>query len=184
MIKKLFNITNSDQKSLIKKQLDEIVVMATNDSDEDFKLKNRIERNTNGVCPKCKNENIVDKIAQVVGDGSVGGDFMFGFGSVFGGSKIDTNEVNHCSDCGHQWKKYEPRFNFISDILYGYLNDICTYHERGSEWAAKTIEKLKPYHAETIYELFKEYGHGCYYSTKETIKLKLLRKYFTSIFDE
>lgn len=98
----------------------------------------------NSVCPKCGCKRVGDRIKRQQGE--IEGSFS-GIGSLFGGSsmygsihgKMDTNEVNKCNDCEHEWKKHKPVsvyatecFDFkIGSIRYAMQNfkeaKNCTY---------------------------------------------------------
>lgn len=186
-LKKYFNIQNTTQKVLIAKQLDEIVNMADKDADSHNKNEYDDRTNVNSKCPLCGNKKVVDKISQVVGHGSVSGSFVWGSGGVYGSSNTDTLEVNHCSSCGHQWKKYKTQYKWKSDVIKDYLNHTFEYiKDEKSVWDfyKRDFEKLKPYFAETIYKLLAMHGGDCLSSTKEGLTLELLREKFVSIFDE
>ena len=68
----------------------------------------------NDKCPKCGSKHVNERIKRIQGqfDGYIDGDFTGGFlrgssGSIHGEShgSLDTNEVNKCNDCQHEWKK-------------------------------------------------------------------------------
>jgi DNA-directed RNA polymerase subunit M/transcription elongation factor TFIIS len=182
-LKKYFNIQNAKQKALIASQLDEITKMADKDKDTHNKDEYNTQHESDSKCPRCGGTQVVDRIAQVIGKGSVSGSFSLGYGSVYGSSNIDTNGVNHCSKCGHEWKKYKNNYKWASDIITDYLNGLMTHFEGKYDFAEKYYIKLKPYYAETIYSLLLKHGGDTYSSTQEGMTLKLLRENFTSIFD-
>lgn len=67
----------------------------------------------NSVCPKCGGQRVGDRIKRQQGkiDGSIHGmTSLFGAGSIHGSihGEMDTNEVNKCKDCEHEWKKHVP----------------------------------------------------------------------------
>jgi hypothetical protein len=86
-------------------------------SDFSRKLKNE----SDSTCPKCKSTNINERIKRIEGDfkSALRGSSSFGFGSISGSGsgKIDTNEVNKCNDCHHEWKKREMKYIGISKIM-------------------------------------------------------------------
>lgn len=71
----------------------------------------------NGKCPKCDSTKINDRIKRIQGSGrgSMSGSFLLGSGGFSGSSSfdMDTNEVNKCNNCEHEWKKRER--NFVSE---------------------------------------------------------------------
>jgi predicted Zn-ribbon and HTH transcriptional regulator len=81
----------------------------------------------NSICPKCNSENVNNRIKRTEGEikGSSSG---YGSSSIFGSSysssgyisgKIDTNPVNKCNDCKHEWKIlkiYPPMISSLYDV--------------------------------------------------------------------
>lgn len=178
-LKRFFNIQTSEQKKLISEQYEEIIKMAEEDSTQYYRNYTKSDNEYNTTCPKCSSKKVVNKIAQVVGEGSVSGN-LFG---VYGSSYVDTNEVSHCSACGNQWKKRSRKYMSGNEFIVQYLNNIVTHFEGKYTFAEKDYLKLKNYYAETILKLVKNYGNDCYSSTQETLTLELLRKKFPSVFD-
>lgn len=126
-------------------------------------------------CPHCKStKNIVDKIQRV--NGEIKGSFRMGSGSVYG--SIDTEGVNHCNSCGHQWLKHKWRVIDSESTIRDINNDLC-----GSmEWEhCKYIQKeLQPFYAENLRRLFLGWTSG--YSAIPT--MDWLRKNFKSVYDK
>lgn len=87
--------------------------------DEDYERRKRI----NGTC-SCGSHNIVKQFKEIKGriNGSFGGSFLGVGGYVSGG--IDTYTVNHCNDCGNEWKEYEYQYLSIDDIIKSKIYDI------------------------------------------------------------
>ena len=77
----------------------------------------------NGVCPKCKSENVNNRIKRIKGEikGNSYGSSFFGTGSSRGSlsGSIDTHEVNKCNDCQHEWQvdNYKPTWVGIYDAI-------------------------------------------------------------------
>ena len=86
----------------------------------------------NSTCPNCKGRNVNDRIKRHQGsiDGSVsgsGGGFLtFNSYSMSGKihGELDTNPVNKCNDCEHEWKKESVNFISNSSIIEGELNTV------------------------------------------------------------
>lgn len=78
-------------------------------------------RNRNAECPKCGSNEVNDRIKRIQGEGesSFSGSFMFGCGSISGSgsSSIDTNEVNKCNKCEHEWKKHDYEWESERDMF-------------------------------------------------------------------
>lgn len=93
--------------ALKKGQYQNILAKAKKQSDERFERDKEEYEKNNSVCPKCGHNVVVEHIQRIQGkiDGHMGGS-IFGFGGSIHGS-MDTNEVNFCTKCTHQWKKGE-----------------------------------------------------------------------------
>ncbi len=98
----------------------------------------------NSICPKCKSTKVNDRIKRIQGEinGLSSGSFS---GGLFGGSgfssgsihgEMDTNEVNVCNECNHEWKKVKLSNNIgISyslenriQVLVWYCRSIIEYN--------------------------------------------------------
>lgn len=180
--KKKFNKLSEEQKNIIKKEFDEILKLADKKADEKNDNIRNLEIQNNSICPLCKNKvkgTIVNKISLVKGEGNVSGSFYWGTGSIYGKSSTDTYEINHCNNCGNEWKKFNSNYVFSTDILRDFAYKIyleCKYTFGNDEY-----NLLKNYYAETIDELFNKHA-SLYY--REKVKLSDLRNKFKSIFDE
>lgn len=91
----------------------------------------------NAKCPKCGSEYINDRIKRVQGDINVtnsGSSFLFS-SSYHNETKahIDTNEVNKCNDCGHEWKKnsstYIGTYETTKDLIQYVVWYLEQYHD-------------------------------------------------------
>jgi hypothetical protein len=86
----------------------------------------------NSICPKCRSKNVNDRIKRQQGflNGDISGSswnaLTFGSGSLSGRihGEMDTNEVNKCNDCEHEWKKYKSPYEGSSACLKGKLEDV------------------------------------------------------------
>ena len=149
------------------------------------------ERNDN-TCPKCnaKKGEIVNKIRQVQGGGSVDGSFssslFYGSGSVHGSMKIDTFGVNHCNNCGNEWKKYNKDFKSTREVLEDGLKYTANLMIDPVEykWAVSYVKIFEGCYVETILKFVEENQYGLYDSTKEELCFSKLNKYFKSVWDD
>ena len=183
--KKHYNIQNTIQSEIVKNEIDAILKIADTESTEDYRRESRWKSDHDGKCPLCGNTKVVNKISRVQGHGDVYGSFSLGFGSVSGSMDIDTNDVNHCSSCGNQWKKYKISYKSNSKMLAHYLDSIETHIEGKYTFCEAVFNKLKEFKAETIFELIHSnhvYQSDLNYSTRD-LELKTLRKHFKSVFD-
>jgi hypothetical protein len=126
---------------------------------------------TNSHCPKCRKSNVIDKIRRVKGD--ISGNFKLGFGSVSG--KIDTNSVNTCSSCGHEWIKEEIDISeTTSRAISEILSPIYDFFIEGKD---NDFDELKNLRAKSVKRFIDRYNYQ--YKAKELSKLTIkdLRKY-------
>ena len=154
-------------------------------SHEHDSKESKYQEKNDGKCPNCGATKIVNKIARTQGSGSVSGSFSLGFGSVYGSSSSDTNEVNHCNGCGNQWKKYKPNYKWSNDIYKEWMKNIIDYNEGNVwNWVEKTMKLLEendPY-AETMYKILNEISYDLYRS--DDLTLSRLRKLYKSVYDK
>lgn len=136
----------------------------------------------NDECPRCRSKDVVDKIARVQGHGEVHGDFSLGFGYVHGYSNTDTNGVNNCNKCGHQWKKYERNYESRDSILKDWVHCVEHFFRGFNSLGEDTVKMLMGLgvKAESIHKLMDKH-YSSYFSRKAT--LKLLRTKFKSVYD-
>ena len=84
----------------------------------------------NSICPRCGGGEVINKFVRIKGDlsGSSGG-YVSGSGGLLGGyisghssghieGHLDTQKVNECSKCGHQWEISIPKHNYDCDYAY------------------------------------------------------------------
>ena len=121
-------VTNEVARAQIKEQYQAIVQAAEKLSSSAISNEWAKEREKNSTCPKCNSKSINDRIRRIKGEGSVSGTFssslLFGSGSLSGHSEVDTEPVNKCNDCGHEWKKYKVSYksakSYITDWTFKY----------------------------------------------------------------
>lgn len=181
-LRKSFNWPSAKEARLIAEGCDKLIAMAEEKASKNYADESNIKKEKNETCPNCGDKNIVNKIARVEGSGYVSGSLAYGFGSIYGSSKTDTNEVNHCNKCGNQWKKYDIKYKLADDIIADWLNDLNTVYEGKYTFADKTVELLKDIPAESIWEEGIRVADKCYYSTRENLSLSFLRTKFKSVY--
>lgn len=93
--------------ALKKAQYQDILAKSQKASDDRYKRDKEEYEKNNSVCPKCGHTVVVEHIQRIQGkiDGHTSGG-IFGFAGSLHGS-MDTNEVNFCTKCTHQWKKVD-----------------------------------------------------------------------------
>ena len=189
-LRKFFNVPNKEHKQLIQDGITKLKYIANDivseENSKGFDSANLI----NSTCPNCGSNVVVNKIARVQGSSNITGTFSLFGGSLYGSGKIDTNEVNHCNSCGNEWKKAKWYVTITSSIICGWLNYIYQYNETIDNWTNKRtkeiLQLLKDVPAESLYECLNEYDYSnkLYISTIENLSLKILRKYFKSVYDK
>lgn len=186
-LRKFFNYPDDKQKSLISNDIEIIMKKCGDIAYTEQKEQRELKKRHDGRC-KCNSNNIVNKIRDVQGKGNVSGTFHFGFGDVSGNIMIDTLEVNHCNDCGHEWKKFKEKSITTEQILIvalNYLADILSNPAQREEysWKAEAIKVFDGCHAESIYALVIKYKTRIYINTASKLNRSRLRLYYKSVFD-
>ena len=181
--RKKFMKMNPEQVKIVNDEIEQIKKISSDKSTQRYRDEIENQRRNDGNCPHCGNTDINNRIAQVIGSGSVSGSFSLGFGSVYGSSSIDTNEVNNCTKCGNQWKKYKISHTSNDNELGTLLNYIDTHIEGKYDFGTSYYNELKHFHAETIYSLIQSTYEMYTYSSTRELSLSTLRNYFKSVFD-
>ena len=187
-LRKLINIRSAKQIDVLIAETELIKQRRDKIASQEYKEQKENQRTHDERCPKCRanQDKIVDKVRLVEGKGSVDGSFFLGFGNVSGSMKIDTNTVNHCTVCGHQWKKFKTKYVSKTGILrvtLNYLSDLIKdpdYNKKLS-WKIDAIEIFDGCHAEAITMVVNEESR--YLRSKGYLRNAVLRKYYPSIFD-
>lgn len=180
--RKYFNLPSKEQQKLIDDGIVKLKELANKKSVNHNEHERTRQDKHNSICPNCGGTSVVNKISNVEGNGQVSGSFYFGSGSLYGSSKIRTNNVKHCNNCGNQWKLYETNFRYERHFLVDFFNDINTAYEGKYSFADKIFEILKDIPAESIWSVFIENHSECYGSTQRNLSLKILRTKFKSIY--
>lgn len=180
--KNIFSSTSEEEKAAIQNGRTKLIEMASDVSSKHYKDEWQKKKDRDGICPKCKNEEVVDKISRVQGSGSVHGSLFLGTGSIYGESEIDTNEVNHCNKCGNQWKKYKTEWMSTDDVIADWMNELAIVLKGENKYAERTVVLLKDVPAESIWEEGKRVADECWYSTRESLTLSFLRTKFKSVY--
>lgn len=138
----------------------------------------------NNTCPNCKSKNkMINKIADVVGSIKTTKVHTFGYKKEDIITTLTTNEVNHCTVCGNEWKKFKSKTITKAHILklaLKYLAEIIKDpNEKEKDWKMEAISVFDGCYAETIYKLSR---HDKSDLIKSQLKLRKLRKQYKSIF--
>lgn len=122
---------NPSEKEKLKAQLEVLQNRLSKDyKKQESRIKKEKEKH-DGICPKCKSVNVNNRIKRIQGEikGSGSGSSFFGTGSYSGSLRgsLDTNKVNKCNDCQHEWKIYErkPYYVGIYDVIDYPTNVMC-----------------------------------------------------------
>lgn len=188
-LRKLLYLPTSKQKAVLAADIEQILSKCDKIASQEWKEIKENQKSRDGQCPNCKaREDIVNKIRQVKGSGNVGGNFYFGFGSVSGSMSLDTDEVNHCNNCGNEWKKSKTKYISKTDILrvaLNYLGDIYKDPETNKKmsWKMEAIQVFDNCCAEAIKILVDKHSYNLYYKTKTQLTFHNLRRYYKSVFD-
>lgn len=187
-LRKLFNLSDSKQTLILVDEVKTIMERCDVIASQEFKEQKENQHTHDNKCPKCraKQDRIVDKIRSVEGSGKVKNDFYFGFGSIKGSMNIDTKAVNHCNECGHQWKKFKTKYVSKTDIvrvILNYLSDLIKDPELNKKlsWKTEAIQVFNGIHAEAIVMLVNKEKR--YIRNKAHLNKSTLKKYYYSVFD-
>ena len=184
-IRKLFGMPSEAQEMQIKQDTELILERCAKIADVENQDQKENANSRDGQCPKCRSKNkIVDKITHVQGKGSAGGNLFGISGSVL----IDTEAVNHCNDCGHEWKKFKIKVVMRTDILrvaLNYLGQIRKDPEKNKKmsWKVEAIQVFDGCCAEAIDNLRFNNRHTIHSDIGYELKLFRLRKIYYSIYD-
>lgn len=124
--KKYFNkpidpILKEKRQIKLKEQYSQIEKEFNDKATSTNRSNNESSDRSNSTCPKCKSTNVNNRIKRVQGkiDGEVeGSSFLFSgslYGSVHG--ELDTNEVNKCNSCQHEWKVSKSSYKWGGDLM-------------------------------------------------------------------
>ena len=156
------------EKSVILSRCD---VIAKKENSEQKQAKD----NHDNICPNCHSgkDKIVNKLNHVHGKLVIDDDAWFNF---FHQNKniinICTGEINHCNNCGNQWKKYNNKTVYKTQVLkmaFIYLGQFFKSNDDfNMPWKLEVISVFYGMHFETIYEL--------YLDQKKNMKTRLNKK--------
>jgi DNA-directed RNA polymerase subunit RPC12/RpoP len=187
IIRKLLYLPTVQQNREIQTDIEAIMNSCADIASREFKeqKENQLARDTR--CPRCRERDVVDKIRNVEGSGKINGDFYLGFGNVSGRMKIETEAVNHCNECGHEWLKFKTKYISKTEIVRVALNYLGDYlkdpvKQQRMCWKMKAIEVFKDRSAEAIHVLTKKHWGYMRPTPRQTLKPRILRKYYPSIF--
>jgi hypothetical protein len=181
-LKRFFGVKSSDQKGIVAKDY-ELLVKRIDEyrNRENQKLSDRAKRENN-KCPNCGNNDkkmIVNKISRVQGKGEVSGT-LFG---IYGSSETDTNDVNHCNECGNQWKKEDVSYIWTDNASRTCLNGL-DFHIRNDNARIYNEEKalFDEICIEAIMRLRKKYGST--YTGEHISRTALKKLNYKSVWDK
>lgn len=189
-LRKFFNKPNNEQKQQIEADKKTILSKCGAIASKEYNEQRENKKSHDGECPKCRArvDDIVNKIRQVHGNGSVGGSFSLGFGSVSGYFSLDTDEVNHCNKCGNEWKKYKVKYIGEKDVLKQTLYYLeCIIKDKNEtkySWKTEAVQSFANCSAEAIFLLIEENRNDLYSSIPDFLTLGRLRKYYYSVYDD
>lgn len=186
-LRKFFNYPDENQKSLLSADLDVIMSKCADIAYSENHEQRDLKKRHDSVCPRCRKNNIVDKIRDVQGKGNVSGSFSLGFGDVSGNMLIKSESVNHCNDCGHEWKKFNEKIvsrQQIVVVALNYLAEILKNSENKQySWKMTAIKVFDNCYAETIFDLTVKYKNDIRMDTASQLNRNRLRLYYKSVFD-
>ena len=181
-VKKFFRRPTTEQRQIIVGEYNAFL----SDSEERAEMMDEYYRKDaekrNNTCPKCGGTEVVHKIARTHGSGSVSGGGFLSFNHVSGSSKMDTDPVNHCNGCGHQWKKVSGDFSYAFEHTRKALQKLSAHLIHGKELSNYYAKRFKGMKAESIWRLidasrYKQFGD------MSKVTLDMLKDEYKSIYD-
>ena len=180
-IREILYLPSSEQRKVllidiknIQQRNKEIAIIERNEQKEN-------QKSRDNRCPKCMahQDEIVDRIMSVEGKGNMSGNLFKTSGFIL----IDTEAVNHCTVCSHEWKKFKTKAITelgIIKVILNYLSDIIRNPKKNAKcsWKHEAIEIFKDCHAEAIYTIQRKYKKSIRYHLSK----RQLRKNYESIF--
>lgn len=101
-------------RNAIQKEVQRVKDMCGKEASELNDFTQKYASRGNSTCPKCKSTKVVNKVSRIKGD--IKGEFSGHSNLLWGESsgnidgKIDTYDVNRCTECGNEWKKEKANF--------------------------------------------------------------------------
>lgn len=188
--------------TLLRMELQEIEKKTNTIADKERYRYREIDKRYNTICPNCRGVNVNDRIKRQQGsiEGSIhgsGSSFLFFGSSSISGSvhgSLDTNEVNKCNDCGHEWKKTNRTYTYCSDVyekmcrfvigLCSMKRDInnCNYdpldvNEKYNSKEEKRVALIREYNKDWRWEYINRYWNGVSLEAFMVLAKKYLDKY-------
>ena len=187
-LRKLLNLSTPTQTLKIREDVETIMTGCEKIASQEFREQKENQLAHDSRCPKCRESDVVDKIRKTEGEGKVGGNFYLGFGNVSGRMSIDTNAVNHCNECGHEWEKFKTKYISKTEIVRVALNYLGDYlanpeKQKRMSWKMEAIEVFKDRSAEAIRVLAKKHWMYMRPTPRTTLNLRKLRTGYPSVFD-
>lgn len=179
-LRKFINWPTKAQNAEINIDAEAVMKFMSNVSSKNYSEERERERSRDGNCPRCKHSGVVDRFAKVEGSGSVSGGLLYTYGS----SSTDTKTVNHCSKCGHQWEKYDRKYESDKDVLQNYLSYFLRYIAGRTMWLDE-FKVVKSFSAEGLWRAYRKIGsYSRRYDLKEDLTVWVLRKHCRSVYDK
>jgi len=188
---KLLYFLSIRHKKILAVDFENIINKCDEVAQQEFKEHKENQKAHDNRCPRCraKQDKIVDKIRSIEGTGKVGGDFYLGFGSVKGSINIETKAVNYCTVCSHEWNKFKVKYFSKTDILKVALNYLAEMisdpkGNKRNSWKREAVQVFDGCYAESICFFRNKYKKYLRNKTQNTLKIKTLRKFYVSVFDD
>jgi hypothetical protein len=189
-LRKFLNLPNKEQSAKKTADMDAILEVCSEIATKERADMRQDQEMHNGVCPNCrakKSDNsdaIVDRISNVQGKGSVGGNAFGVSGSVL----IQTSPVNHCNKCGHEWEKFKTKSisqTHILRVCLNYLGEILKDPtQKSKDWKLEAVRKaFNGCYAESIFSFVQKEWDFLYTDTCNKCTLRRLRKHYQSLYD-
>jgi hypothetical protein len=190
--KSVIKTLSPEQTALLAADLEVVNKRCKEIADAHYTREEKWQESHDNTCPNCnsKKGEIVNKIRQVQGSGSVDGSFssglFYGSGSVHGSMKIDTFGVNHCNNCGNEWKKYNKDFKSPRQVAQDGVKYVSRLIQDPAEykWAKDLAKVFEGCYVETVVHFAEENRYSLMDSDINALSFNNLNKYYKSIWDD
>jgi hypothetical protein len=165
------------EKEIVKCEYEEIQRKIADDNEKIRMQKHELAKLRNEKCPHCFSKNVNNRISRIQGSlsGSSHGSMAFGFGSSSGSIRgtLDTNEVNKCNDCQHEWKVENP-FDYSYTSIYEVMKTLSRQLRRiekilkgDVKWNPNDLDEKCKTKEEKIQQEIKYYTNPENYANKD-----------------
>lgn len=188
-LRKFLNIQNNELKTHLQYDIDNILMRCEEIACVEYKDQREAQQSHDNNCPNChaRKDKIVNKISLMQGKTTIVEASSFLSKKITTTTITDTIEVNYCTACQNEWKKFKTKYISKTDILrvaLMYLASILDNpEEKKHEWKMETIKVFQDCSIESILKLTKQNEKFLNKNTLSALKYSKLNQYYNSVFE-